>query len=135
MPDDAAALARGGVSEWEWFGHAAHFCASKWCLFHMATQVGEFIVSTVGDYRPGYSTDEAEEIGYKRKYETMVFKAGAVCSAPDCGCGMPSLDPPMEIDSSGYNTPADAAEGHMKMCRKYDAIARAALGPKGETDE
>lgn len=38
--------------EWKWFGHAAHFICARWCRFHMATQVGKWLVSTVGEYWP-----------------------------------------------------------------------------------
>jgi hypothetical protein len=36
-------------NQWKWFGRAAHFILGEKCRFHLATQVGEFIVSTVGE--------------------------------------------------------------------------------------
>jgi len=38
--------------EWEWFGHAAHLIVGRWCRFHLATKVGEYLVSTVGEFWP-----------------------------------------------------------------------------------
>lgn len=38
--------------KWEWFGHAAHFICGSSCRFHMATKVGKYIISTVGEYWP-----------------------------------------------------------------------------------
>lgn len=39
-------------SRWEWYGQPAHFKFSFNCHFHMATVVGEWIISTVGQYLP-----------------------------------------------------------------------------------
>jgi hypothetical protein len=38
--------------DWVWYGHAAHFICGQWCRFHLATKVGEFLISTVGEYWP-----------------------------------------------------------------------------------
>ena len=40
------------ISEWKWFGCAGHLIVSQWCRFHLCTQVGAFLVSTVGEYWP-----------------------------------------------------------------------------------
>jgi len=50
----------------------------------MTTKVGRYLVSTVGDYRPRDS-EKAEELGYQRLYETMVFKASKPCQEEGCG--------------------------------------------------
>lgn len=60
-----------------------------------------------------------EDIGCDRKYETMVFLAGAPCSSANCGCGLPSLKDAAELDSAGYMTAGDATVGHMEMCSKW----------------
>jgi hypothetical protein len=120
---------------WNWFGHVGHFICGRWCRFHLTTQVGEYLVSTIGEYihpsdSAGSEVKEAEwlkknypgrDIGYNRKYETMVFKAGPPCNAKDCHCGQPSIDG-SELDSLGYNNAKDATEGHYLMCEKYDAL-------------
>jgi hypothetical protein len=35
-----------------WFGHAGHFICAEWCRFHLCTQVGPYLISTVGEYVP-----------------------------------------------------------------------------------
>lgn len=44
--------------KWEWFGHAAHLVVSRLCQFHLATKVGDYLVSTVGEYWPSRSSRE-----------------------------------------------------------------------------
>ncbi|RMG89795.1 MAG: hypothetical protein D6706_20640 [Chloroflexi bacterium] len=120
-------------SEWKWSGHAGHLCVGRWCRFHLHTQVGRVIVSTVGEYlHPRHSggSEQAEaeylkehgyeEIGYGRKYETMVFMAGKPCDAPGCCCGFPTHNG-LEEDSAAYNDARSANEGHMEMCLKWAA--------------
>lgn len=141
-------------SEWRWFGKASHFICGHDCRFHLATQVGPWLVSTVGEYLPDSSTrdilaesrgivlkgkgDERraswmqqvgyEEIGYQRTYETMVFRAGEACGG-DCGCGVPQIDGP-ELDFRGYNNAGDATAGHMELCAKWASRAHV---PEEET--
>ena len=119
-------------NKWQWYGHAAHFCCGRWCRFHLATKVGSYLVSTVGEYvhpRHSNGSEKAErewlklnypggDIGFGRKYETMVFRAGKPCAAPDCGCGLPTTDG-NELDMLGCNTARAARAGHMKLCRKW----------------
>ncbi len=131
-------------AKWEWFGSPAHFICASDCRFHMATKIGRFIVSTVGEYLPDSAVREIlansrnkplegrgdarradwmkkfgyEEIGYGRKYETMVFRTKGRCKAPDCGCGLPIIIP-RELDMNSYNTAGDATKGHMKLCRTW----------------
>ena len=123
------------VKDWEWFGHAAHFCCGRWCRFHMATKVGPWLISTVGLYvhprnSEGNETNEGkwlsdhpngEEIGCDRFYETMVFKAGAPCTSLECGCGLPGIGG-SEVDSEGYKTAGEARKGHMALCLKYAKV-------------
>lgn len=60
-----------------------------------------------------------DEIGYGRKYETMVFHAGEACSSKECNCGLPELADASELDMLGYNTAGEARKGHMKLCQKW----------------
>ena len=101
-------------SDWVWMPHAAHFCAASRCQYHLATWVGAYVVSTVGEL-PGEPGDPWQEIGAHRTYETMVFRArpsGLVC----CPAEMAS---PQEVDFMGYDNADDATQGHMHMCRKW----------------
>jgi len=118
--------------DWKWFGNAGHFICGKWCRFHLCTQVGDYLVSTVGEYVPPHKTagtEQAErsylkenplgeDIGSGRKFETMAFKAGPPCVAADCGCGMPTPDDWSELEADCYNTRPAATEGHLAMCHK-----------------
>lgn len=36
--------------DWKWYGQAAHLIVGQWCRFHMATEIGPWLVSTVGAY-------------------------------------------------------------------------------------
>lgn len=111
--------------DWRWFGLAAHLCVARHCLFHLATQVGDYVVSTVGAYDPPEEVREIHkeihgedplwhEIGCGRTFETMVFRVlpEGLC---ECGCGMPSMNR-SELATEGYNDAAEAQEGHMAMC-------------------
>lgn len=57
-----------------------------------------------------------EDIGYQRKYETMVFMAEPNYEHRCCQWKMASAS---EIDGDSYNDAADATEGHMALCEKY----------------
>lgn len=129
---------------WKWFGNAAHLIVGSHCRFHMATQVGDYLISTVGEWVPpesmwDYNAErkgitlkgkgdarEADylrrvgfhEIGADRLYETMVFKAGEPCDAKECNCGIPTIDG-HEFDMEPNNTKRDAQDSHMTLCHKW----------------
>ena len=118
--------------DWLWFGEAGHFICASWCRFHLCTLIGDFVISTVGKYvHPRHyagseqaesewllKNPDGEEIGYKRTYETMVFKLKGRCEEPDCGCGGHPLIDPRELDFLPANTSGEARENHMTLCRK-----------------
>lgn len=102
------------ISEWEWFGRAGHFICADRCQFHMHTHVNGYCISTIGEMYSGYiPTGEPEPVGYKRLYETMVFRLNK--RGDDLASGS-------EIDMKAYNEEAAAAAGHMAMCKKYTAM-------------
>lgn len=120
------------IDQWKWYGLPGHFIGSAWCRFHLCTIVGDYIVSTVGQYIPPHasmSSKEFAELGANRTYETMVFLAGKPCDAPGCACGMPMQSSLTEVDFDGYNTALDATEGHYRMCHKW------ATAPPAEVQE
>ena len=119
--------------DWKWFGKAGHFICGRWCRFHLTTQVGRALISTVGEYvhpMHGGGSERTEaawlaanwpgaDIRAGRKYETVVFHAGTPCKGGKCGCGQPALDPPREADFGAYNDAASATKGHMELCQKW----------------
>lgn len=130
--------------DWVWMGHPAHLIISSRCRFHLATYVGGYIVSTVGEYLPEERAREIiaqqdgvvlegqgdarladymkkigfVEVGYKRKYETMVFKAGPSDEHPCCPYAVTDWG---ELDMRGYNEASDAHQGHLEMCTEWAA--------------
>lgn len=145
---------------WEWFGSPGHLIVAQDCRFHLATKVGPWLVSTVGEWLPDSGSwdiyaDRAGgippdlrgdarrhwflknvgfiEIGAGRKYETMVFLlTHERCTVPDCDCEMPSVAEWSELDSDGYNLRGDAQRGHYAMCEKW---ANKPEGSKATCDE
>ena len=107
------------VHEWKWHGHKQHLCVGWWCQFSMATEVGDVIVSTIGEYkRPGNEDEEGwSQIGMNRCYETMVFRTST--GRHECGC--PEFGDPGELEMTGYNSAAAATAGHMATCHKWAA--------------
>jgi hypothetical protein len=100
------------VDEWIWMPHPAHFIGAYKCSFRLATCVGDWIVSTVGEYKP---QNEIVELGYLRKYETMVF-LGMPRNCIYCPL---QIDVEENMDFAAYNNPVDAYRGHIAMCKKW----------------
>ena len=100
----------------KWYGNAGHLIVSGKCRFHLCTEVGKYLVSTVGEY---YSRDSEnmDTIGAGKDsfFETYIFKINGRC---ECGCGMPTHDG-SEIDGKRYSTRKEANEGHSKYVAKY----------------
>lgn len=136
---------------WEWFGQAGHFICGRDCQFHLATRVGPWWVSTVGEYLPDSTSWDSlaqhlkgetlegrgdfrradflkkvgyVEIGCGRLYETMVFKVGSdTCEIEGCTCeGQPEIQSYSELDSDAYNDARSARDGHIRMCEKWAQI-------------
>lgn len=116
--------------DWIYMPHPGHFMCARHCRFFLNTCVGDYIVSTVGEYIPdafgGIGNDrmadcgekvDFEEIGHKRKYETMVFKAQK-SEHECCPFEMVSGD---SLDFEGYNDSGEAFRGHVKMCEKWSS--------------
>ncbi len=99
-------------ADWVWFGYPGHYILGDRCLFRLSTQVGGYLISTVGDLDDCKGKRE-REIGDGRKYETMVFKISGIM---DCGC--PETEH-LGLDFAGYNNHAEAQRGHLAMCQKW----------------
>jgi hypothetical protein len=123
--------------------HAGHLIVGRDCRFHLNTCVGDFIVSTLGEWEPDSQVYEVlaqsrgillrgrgdarradymqklgfQEIGSGRLYETMVFRAKA---SGDLCCPWVMVDGE-DLDFHGYNDAGEARLGHLAMCEKWAA--------------
>jgi hypothetical protein len=113
--------------QWKQFDRASHFIYAERCRFTRSTVIGDVVISTVGDMRlddlPAKfkrpNIEEAEEIGYRRFYETMVFSFNGYCDIEKCPCGgIPNINP-RELDFEGYQTRDEASRGHEAMCDRW----------------
>lgn len=110
--------------KWKWQGSAAHFVAAASCRWHLCTVVGDYVVSSVGEYVPYVprGKEAFEKIGCDRLYETFVFHGGGACADSGCTCGGEvRVHDFSEIDSLGANTRAEAAANHEALCLKWAA--------------
>lgn len=96
-----------------------HLIVADKCVHHLCTQVGNYLISTIGEYRPDGKGGKRETVGCDRFFETFVFKLGRKFSRCECGCQMPEPNDWCEIDSIPANDAAAADKNHLKMCRKY----------------
>lgn len=129
-------------ARWVWMPHPGHLIVSHECRFHLTTCVGDYLVSTVGEWVPGESVREifAEsrgvtlsgrgdarqadyldkvgfyDVGCDRKYESMVFPAKPQPHARCCPFTVANWS---EVEMQGYNDAGEAAEGHMALCLKW----------------
>lgn len=128
--------------EWKWHGLPGHFICGDKCQFHLATTVGEYLVSTVGAYLPDApvrdilaksrgnelegkgddrEADFMKKFGFERlgawgHYETMVFPwTGTVCTDPQCRYG------------ANCGTPRPDSYGDLDG-ERYDGAAEATAG-------
>jgi hypothetical protein len=102
-------------SKWRWDGHPGHLIVAGRCRFHLHTRIGDYRISTIGDWFPeGWEGETGKKIGVDRTHETFVFRV--------TGPGVGESDW-SEIDTDVYNDCDDAAAGHMAMCRKYARLA------------
>lgn len=105
------------MKDWIWLPHAQHFCAADSCLFRLATLLPNgYVVSSVGEYR---YNNEQRDIGYKRKYETMVFKT-IPNQKQECGC--PNIQSYENLDFAGANDSTTAIKNHYDLCRKWEQL-------------
>lgn len=98
------------MSGWIWLGQAGHFICSYDCRFHLHTHVGNYCVSTVGDWHPRGS-EKADTVGVDRLFETMVFPLDDDGETKDWS----------GLDFRGYNDREAANAGHAEMCHRWAA--------------
>lgn len=132
--------------KWIWMPHPAHFICARDCKFFMATKVGKYIVSTVGEYLPDYQirelyaetrkvnlegrgdarlADYMKKIGFEDlrydgwKYETIVFGATKRRGEGEGCCPWTIIVVSDNKDEIAYKTAEEAYRGHYKLCNKW----------------
>ena len=143
-----------GMKDWKWFGHAAHLCVGHDCRFHLATQVGPWLVSTVGEYWGSRSVREIHASAYdpewfaknsRRKGDDFDRAYMDRFGFEEIGCDRkyetmvfravePCASPKCgcglpqisgsDEDFDGYNDAKAATEGHMAMCKKWASLEK-----------
>lgn len=134
---------------WEWFGNAAHFICGRGCQFHLATKVGKYLVSTVGElwsaestrrihaeiwnpewwaknkYKIGDDFDSAymKEFGFQEVGCGRKYETMVFEAGEPCntkGCGCGvPTISGSELDFRAYNSSKEARAGHMELCLKW----------------
>jgi hypothetical protein len=102
-------------------GCPGHFIAASSCRWRRHTQVGNYRVSSIGDYFPKGLGTERETIGAGDDafFETMVFKTTKDLETGNEGCGCRAVSSWSEIDGTRYATAGEAQAGHEKFVAKY----------------
>lgn len=104
-------------------GCAGHFISARKCAFRRHTQIGNFRVSTVGDYFPREGgkreTLGADPLSF---FETYVFRTSPHPASNNEGCGCRVVADWSKIDSERYVTAGEAQAGHERMVEKYAAV-------------
>ena len=105
-------------------GCPGHFIAARSCYWRRHTQVGNYRVSSVGDYRPDHRTGIRETIGAgpNAYFETMVFRTQGVQEPGNEGCGCRFVDDYSALDCERYATAGEAQAGHERYIAKYRVL-------------
>lgn len=117
--DELAGVRPSGA--WLWCGYGGHFIGWRNCRFHLHTRVGDYRISTVGDYHPPSNPKNEPEplgLGPDSLYETMVFRVEGHGTH-----GEGEFVDGGELECERYATAEEACVAHTEMCWKYDAIS------------
>lgn len=113
-------------SKWIWMPHPAHYILRWRCQFRLATYVGGYIVSTVGEQVPGdtkvkdtstaiFSVDFESFTKDDEFYESMVFET----IKTDNDCCPYKMKAGSELEIKYYKTSSEAVAGHNELCEKW----------------
>lgn len=137
--------------KWVWMPHAGHFICGDRCRFHLATYVGKYLVSTVGEmwnergsreihaevYDPKWQAENRHRKGddfdhayfVKFGYEEIgcdrtyeTMVFKAKRAKDENGCCPWRIEVSEEKDMEGYKNANDAYKGHLKMCNKWSKL-------------
>lgn len=111
-------------------GCAGHLIVASRCRWKRHTQVGDYRVSSIGNYFPDHKGGERECIGGPIErpmfFETLVFETTGEPDEGNDGCGCRAIKSWSEIDGERYETTGEAQAGHERYVKKYLAMAKAA---------
>jgi hypothetical protein len=137
--------------DWKWYGHPGHFICARWCRFHLCTEIGPYVVSTVGEYWPGREVREIhadvvdpgwlmvnrslkgdafdsaymKRFGFEEIGHDRTFETMVFRTARRCDspeCGCNMpIIDPSEIDFEPEKTAGEAASNHEALCVKWAA--------------
>lgn len=135
--------------DWKWFGNAGHFICGSDCRFHLCTQVGNYLISTVGQYLPsrvsreihakvydpewllenGHLRGDDFDQAYMKKfgYESIgcdrTFETMVFRAGKPCDAKECGCGLPelegLELDFEPANNAGNATKNHMKLCEKW----------------
>ena len=94
-------------------------------MWHRHTQVGDFRVSSIGDYRPYFGSGKRQTVGAGAEdfFETMVFRLTPHQNDGNEGCGCREIDDWAELECQRYSTAGEAQVGHENIVAKYLGIS------------
>lgn len=102
-------------------GCAGHLIVSSRCRWKRHTQVGNYRISSIGDYYPDRDGKrDTIGAGPDAFFETMVFKTVEAQDADNEGCGCRAVDDWSEIEGERYATAGEAQAGHERYVAKYE---------------
>ena len=131
---------------WIWMPHPAHFICGDHCRFKLATYVGKYIVSTVGELWPERSTREIhaqvcnlkwlqenksklgddfdfayfKEFGYETLGVDRTYESMVfIAEKSKNKCCPYRIIVEKEVDFGAYNSEVEAVKGHYKLCKKW----------------
>ena len=130
---------------WVWMPHAGHFILGDECRFHLATYVGKYIVSTVGElwndqairrihakiHNPVWYSEKSQlrgdyfdsayfkEFGYEELGIGRTYETMVFKAKKSKNKCCPYEIISGEMDSDGYTDAGKAYKGHLRMCNKW----------------
>src|SRR5689334_9034385 len=101
-------------------GCPGHLIVARYCHWRRHTQVGNYRVSSIGNY---YLNDSSQRstigAGEDAFFETMVFRTSPEMDGGNEGCGCREVVEWGELDAKRYATAGEAQAGHERMVSKY----------------
>jgi hypothetical protein len=134
--------------DWIWMAHPGHYRWADFCRFRLCTYVGNYIVSSVGEYLPNFTEDNLDKVNMidsliglakirkeysdddsdipGNSYEKLVGSSylyetivfKSLENTSECKCCIAICDDE-EIEKNEYNTQELAFAGHYELCEKY----------------